>query len=188
MLAAILEAKEITPIGNEITVFISQDNQLNKLRPLEILTSLQKLEADEKILKIVEFSSWWGNRFTGNTPTFVIKTHENFHCWYIEYISEKAKLLGTLVSAQKDKEGKAGWAKTYVPWDIKKVIWQLFAKGATRAGIIRYFERHQDEYKDAPLDTKTINKVKKELDNMPDDLKNKLITELPEVKSLIYKR
>lgn len=83
---------------------------------------------------------------------------------------------------------KPSWTKTNVPWEIKKVIWQLQAKGSTVAVTQRFFELHQGEYKGAPLDRTTIAKVRKELGGLSNELANTLVAELPELRSLIQEQ
>lgn len=83
---------------------------------------------------------------------------------------------------------KASWVKTNVPWDIKKLIWQLWAKGDSVVATQRFFELHQGEYEGAPFDKKTIAKVREELGGLSNELASTLVAELPEVRSLIQEQ
>ncbi|MGB6872721.1 MAG: hypothetical protein WBE46_01025 [Dehalococcoidia bacterium] len=77
------------------------------------------------------------------------------------------------------------WRKSRVPWDTKKVIWQRYARGESLENIRIYLELHQDELRGVPFDRATIKKVIDELREMPNELKDKLISELPEIKSVV---
>ena len=77
------------------------------------------------------------------------------------------------------------WRRSRVPWETKKVIWQRYARGESLENIRIYLELHQDELKRVPFDRATIRKVIDELREMPIDLKSQLISELPEIKTVI---
>jgi len=77
------------------------------------------------------------------------------------------------------------WTKSHVPWDTKKAIWQRYARGESLKDIKAYLELHQDELRRVPFDRGTIKKVIDELKEMPAALKNQLVTELPEIKSIV---
>lgn len=80
---------------------------------------------------------------------------------------------------------KSGWAKTNVSWDIRKVIWLRWAFGDKIKDILKFLELNADQYENAPVDRNTIRNVMDELKLIPCDLVVTLISEAPELKSLI---
>jgi len=83
---------------------------------------------------------------------------------------------------------RPSWAKTNVSWDTKKAIWVRWALGDKIKDTLDYLQLNADKYKDAPVDRNTINKVRKELNEMPTELVHQLVTEAPEVKTLVIQQ
>ena len=83
---------------------------------------------------------------------------------------------------------KPSWVKTNVGWDIRKVIWQRLAMGDTIAEIKTFFDLHQDEYKNAPIDRNTIAAVRNELADLPLELLDKLLEEMPEIETFLKEK
>lgn len=55
---AIMEAKEITPVGKDVPVYITESNKLAYIYPQEIKDILVKLQDDEKVITIKSFPDW----------------------------------------------------------------------------------------------------------------------------------
>lgn len=73
------------------------------------------------------------------------------------------------------------WRKTRANWEIRKIIWERWALGDTERDTVIFFESNSEKYPNGPLHRHTINKVRKELLNLPVTLLNKLASELPEL-------
>jgi len=186
VIKAIQEAKNITPQGHLIRVYISQDNGLAAIYPEELKQILLKLQDDEKILKIESFPDWLLPIVTvtheifdqiilaalePSRNRFEVTTLENFDRWFDRYRAKLAK----------------EWATTDAPWAVRKIIWQSWAKGETIKHTQHLLELHQGEkeYEGAPFDKKTIGKVREELRNLPYDIAIKAVQESPELQSLM---
>lgn len=83
---------------------------------------------------------------------------------------------------------KQSWRRTRVSWETKKRIWERWALGDTEADTIEYFTLYAEEYPKAPSHRHTINKVRKELLELPLPLLRKLADELPEIKDFVKER
>lgn len=83
---------------------------------------------------------------------------------------------------------KPDWAKTIVPWRIKEDIWRLWALGYTVSETSRYFDSHTDSHILGPFSRNTISKVRDELLRLPQELEEKLLKDMPEVKDLVMTR
>ncbi len=86
------------------------------------------------------------------------------------------------------KQAKPSWKKTNVPWEIKKVIWQRWALGDTEKETVQYFDCHRDEYQNAPGHRDTISKVRDELLELPIDLLEQVMNEVPETRQLVEEK
>jgi hypothetical protein len=192
VIKAILEAKSITPKGHIIRVYISQDNGLAAIYPEELKQILLKLQDDERILKIESFPDWLlaTDKLTHDIlnqvvlaeldPSrnrFEVTTLKNFDGWCARY---RAK------SEPPSKLAKE-WATTNVRWEVKKIIWQSWARGETIKQTLHSFELHQGEreYEGAPFDKKTVGKVREELRNLPYEMAITAVEESPELRSLM---
>ena len=83
---------------------------------------------------------------------------------------------------------KPSWQKTTQSWKNRKAIWWRWALGETEKDTKVFLELHADEYENAPIDRSTINKVRKELIDMPIELVQQLIAEMPAVKTLVIQQ
>lgn len=83
---------------------------------------------------------------------------------------------------------KPSWAKTNVSWDIRKVIWQRWSMGDTVKGTIDFFQLHRDKHPNAPLDRNTTASVRNELVGLPVELLQKLLEEMPEIKTFLMEQ
>ncbi len=83
------------------------------------------------------------------------------------------------------KKEKPSWAKTRVPWEIKKVIWRCWASGETKRDTVKVFEAAVEKYPGAPYHVDTIQKVRDELLALPIEWLDKLIFESPELEDFI---
>lgn len=201
IIKAILEAKEYTRKGHEVRVDITSENGLDRIYPDKLIDLLLQLQDDEKILKIKASPEWTYRPDTMdlelaevlsdiNYPSigeFTIDILSGFDDWYANYW-EKRRHSSREILTPLTTQRKPSWTKTNVPWDIKKVVWQLWAKGDTIQATQRFFELNQGEYVNTPLDSKTIKKVREELGNLPDELAKILIKESPEVSSLFERK
>jgi len=277
VIEAILEAKKITPKGQDVKVYLSNVLKHKQFRLQELKDILTILEDDEKILTLMIFpryllrldlDSYTYHTFTPGESSwkkvdplkeyFTVKLHKRFDKWCTSYwtheddevegtsrvklkqASERSSQLSErelnmvrksiddnpqgfldelltigrnlhtealvkrlfpeitfeeldeLFSTQSVSQSDASltqritaWRKSLVPWETKKVIWQRHARGESLKNIGIYLELHQDELRAVPFDRATIKKVIAELQEMPIDLKNQLIRELPEIKSII---
>ena len=86
------------------------------------------------------------------------------------------------------RQPKPGWKKTNVSWEIRKVIWQRWALGDTEIETVHYFDRHRDEYPNAPGHRDTISKVRDELLELPIDLLEQAMNEVPEIRRLMEEK
>lgn len=199
VIQAIAEARELTPRGQEVRVYISADNGLDAIYPQVLRDTLLKLQNDEGIIKIRSFPNWLlpSKRLTEKIfeerikavleplrKNFAIETLNGFDKWCADYWEKKKQTSGETLPPLMPRR-KASWVETNVPWDVKKVIWQLWAKGETLTATQRFFELHQGEYEGAVFDRKTITKVRAELSRLPNGLVETLVTELPEVENLV---
>jgi len=55
---AIMDARQITPVGEDTTVYIKQSNGLTQIYPQEIKDILIKLQSDEGVILIKSFPDW----------------------------------------------------------------------------------------------------------------------------------
>ena len=118
---------------------------------------------------------------------FIVDILDGFDKWYADYWGKRNHSSGETLTPIVTQR-KPSWAKTNVPWNIKKLIWKSWAEGDTIKTTQNFFELHQGEYEDAPFDKATIRKVRTELCCLPDELEKTLVTELPEVSSLIQQQ
>ena len=94
---AIMEAKQITPLGKDIPVYITDSNGLSRIYPQELKDILLKLQDDEKILQIKSFPDWllpdapvtinlFDRQMQGirhpSTKHFVVNIFDGFCKWY----------------------------------------------------------------------------------------------------------
>lgn len=86
------------------------------------------------------------------------------------------------------RQVKPSWAKTNVSWEIKEVIWQRWSLGDTEIETIHYLDRHRAEYPNAPGHRDTISKVRDELLELPVDLQQQVMNEVPEIRHLIEEK
>jgi hypothetical protein len=189
VIKAILEAKNITSKGHIIRVYISQDNGLAAIYPEELKQILLRLQDDERILRIESFPDWLlptvklthdivdQQVLAALEPSrnrFEVTTLKNFDSWYDRYMAKLAK----------------EWATTNVPWDVKKIIWQSWAKGETIEHTLLSLQLHHGEmeYAGAPFDKKTVRKVRDELRNLPYDMADTAVKESPGLRSLMERQ
>ena len=94
---AIMQAKQITPIGQDISVYIMAANELDQVYPSELKDILSKLQDVEKVIAIKAFPDWLmdeGPSVLARTlaeiqaiqdpsrKKFVVVTHLTFDRWY----------------------------------------------------------------------------------------------------------
>ncbi len=204
VIEAIAEAKLTTPSAHDVRVYISSNNGLDAIYSGELRDILLKLQDDERILKIKSFPDYsstpWQDWFESRYPAhiskakpdfrlpegsnFTVETFNGFDEWCAGHWQKRKHSSGE-TSTPVVTRRKPSWAQTNVPWDIKKVIWQKWARGDTIAATQRFFELHAGENKGAPFDKETIQKVRNELRSLPDSLMERLLAEFPEVSSLV---
>lgn len=118
MVRAIQDAKNITPRGSKIPVFITADNKLTLLEPLEMYNILCKLQDDEKILTVESFPNWslpslllqLGSHSTEGY--FTITITETFDSWCDDYWTKrdnKDELVQEVVSDVSSIEDTFDW-------------------------------------------------------------------------------
>ena len=201
IIKAITEAKEYTRKGHEVRVDISTDNGLDAIYPDKLIDILLILQDDEEILKIKSFPEYLIRPDTmdlelaevlSEMPNvslgdFTIEILEGFDEWCDDYWAKRRHSSEETLPPVTARR-KPAWALTNVSWETRKVIWLRWAKGDTIQATQRFLELNQGEYADAPIDPKTIKKVREELDNLPDELAKTLIKELPEIKVFIEQK
>ncbi|MFC1861188.1 hypothetical protein ACFLYL_02785 [Chloroflexota bacterium] len=85
------------------------------------------------------------------------------------------------------KQGKPDWALTNVGWEVRKAVWLLWAMGETLPQTAIFLDLHADKFSDRQYHIDTLRRVRKELDTVPVELLDKLVDEVPGVKSFIEK-
>ena len=107
IIKAIEEAKVITPKGDEVKVYLDNDEKLRGINPVELNDILIKLQNDERIVRIKSFPDWLlpSTKFTHETinqimssalnPSlnhFAIETLEGFEEWCANYWSKSGSI------------------------------------------------------------------------------------------------
>lgn len=196
VIKAIEDAKEITPKGQLVIVYLENNEKLRGIYPQELKTMLLKLQDDEKILRIESFPEWLlPSRLThekadqrilaamdSSKNNFMVDILNGFDKWYVNYRKNREE---TAAGIQQHR-----WQTTRTPLPIQKIIWKKSVAGESPARIQSFFELHARErkYKNAPMSTKTIKKDIGDFSRMPGALRECIVAEIPELQSLVDKK
>ena len=137
IIQAIAEARELTPRGHEVRVYISADNGLDTVYPQVIKDALLKLQNDERIISIKSFPDRLLPPVTSDRDArhkmldnllerqlypwrlhFTIDVLEDFDRWYADYCARRKGLPETLPPLQEERVGpepEVVYRITYTP-------------------------------------------------------------------------
>lgn len=84
------------------------------------------------------------------------------------------------------RQGKPDWALTNVGWEVRKIVWLLWAMGETLPQTAMFLKLNKDDFPDdRQYHVDTLRRVRKELVAVPVEILDRLVEEVPGVRSFL---